>query len=304
MGNNSKKTLVTGARGLVGSFVEAHVRIGSDWDLRLKHHADLMFLTHQPQHVIHCAARVGGLGGNMKRKGEFFYDNIMMNTNIIEGCRHHNVEKLVCFLSTCIFPANVEYPLTERKIHLGPPHSSNDAYAYAKRMADVQIRAYREQYGLNYVSVIPTNIYGINDNFELENGHVIPMLIHKCYLAKKNQTDFMIWGSGEPLREFIYNQDVAKLTQWVLENYDDPEPIILSNSVEISIKEVVKMIAHEMEFDGKIIFDSTRPDGQFKKPSDNSKLKSYLPDFQFTPLEQGIKETVAWFVENYETVRR
>jgi GDP-L-fucose synthase len=254
--------------------------------------------------IIHCAGKVGGLGSNMNFKGEFYYDNIMINTNIIESARKNGIKKLVSFLSTCVFPDNVKYPLTESKIHLGPPHFSNDAYAYSKRMVDVQIRAYREQYGLNYTSVIPTNIYGINDNFNLDNGHVIPSLIHKCYIAKTTNTSFNIWGSGEPLREFIYNKDVAKITEWVLENYDEPEPIILSTSEEISIKDVVYMIAELMDFNGIIKFDVTKPDGQYRKPSDNTKLLNYLPDFKFTPLYEGLKETINWFIENYEKVRK
>jgi len=228
----------------------------------------------------------------------------MMNTNVIESCRIHNVKKLVCFLSTCVFPSDVEYPLTEKKIHLGPPHNTNDSYSYAKRMAEVQIRAYREQYGLNYVTVIPTNIYGPNDNFDLDNGHVVPSLIHKCYLAKKNNTPFKIWGSGKPLREFIFSKDVAKLTEWVLDNYESDEPLILSTSEEVSIKDVVNLIVKHMSFTGEIIWESDKPDGQFRKPSDNSKLLSHLPEFKFTSLDDGLKETIEWFVKNYENCRK
>jgi GDP-L-fucose synthase len=254
--------------------------------------------------IIHTAAKVGGVGSNMKYKGEFFYDNIIMNTNIIETAREEGIENLVVFLSTCIFPDDVEYPLTENKIHLGPPHGSNDAYAYAKRMADIQIRAYREQYGLNYKCVIPTNIYGINDNFNIDNGHVIPSLIHKCYLAKINNEPLIVWGTGKPLREFIYNKDVAKLTTWMLENYNESEPIILSPSEEISIKELVNMIVDIMDFKGDVIWDDTKPDGQYRKPTDNSKLRKYLPDFEFTPLYDGLSETIEWFINNYEKVRK
>ena len=306
--------LVTGQSGLVGSqFKGDIIALNSRvCDLRDPKAVDDIFSFYTDKErqkefavdrVIHCAAKVGGLGDNMEHKGEFFYDNIMMNTNIIEACRKYGVKKLVTFLSTCIFPDNVEYPLTESKIHLGPPHSSNDAYAYAKRMADIQNRAYREQYGLNYISVIPTNIYGPNDNFNIEKGHVIPSLIHKCYLAKKNNTPFVVWGSGTPLREFIYSKDVAEITTWLLDNYDESEPIILSTSEEISIKDVVNTIVKHMDFKGEVIFDLTKPDGQFRKPSDNSKLKKYLPDYKFTPFDIGIKETVKWFGEKYPNVR-
>ncbi len=308
------RLLITGANGLVGSqFTGDVIHITSKvCDLRDKNQTESVFDFYSDRtmlkeyavdKVIHCAAKVGGVGGNMNYKGDFFYDNIMINTNVIEAARKIGVQKLVAFLSTCVFPNDVEYPLTESKIHLGPPHFSNDAYAYAKRMADIQIRAYREQYGLNYTSVIPTNIYGPNDNFNIENGHVIPSLIHKCYLARENGTDLTIWGSGKPLREFIHAKDVAELSKWVLENYNEAEPIILSTSEEISIKDVVEIIVENMNFKGNVIFDKEKPDGQFRKPSDNSKITSYLPDFKFTPFEIGIKETIEWFEKTYPNVK-
>lgn len=309
------RLLVTGANGLVGSQFKGDLiaitsKVGDLRDKKttediINFYADKdkqgMFAIDK---IIHCAGKVGGVGGNMNYKGDFFYDNIMINTNVIEAARKAGVEKLVAFLSTCIFPNDVEYPLTESKIHHGAPHSSNDAYAYAKRMADVQIRAYREQYGLKYTSVIPTNIYGPNDNFDIKNGHVIPSLIHKCYLARENKTDLHIWGSGTPLREFIFSKDVAELATWVVANYDDSEPLILSTSEEISIKDVVEIITENMNFKGNVVFDKTKPDGQFRKPSDNSKLKSYLPDFKFTPFDVGIKETINYFTENYNNIRK
>jgi len=299
-----RKLLVTGGNGLVGSSINSDIKIGKEYNLIIPDETDKMFQIHKPTHVIHCAGKVGGVMGNMTFKGDYFYDNIMINTNVIESARKNNVERLVAFLSTCVFPDNIEYPLTESKIHLGEPHNSNYAYAYSKRMADIQIRAYREQYGLNYVSVIPTNIYGPNDNFSLTHGHVMPMLIHKLYLAQQNNTDFVVWGSGKPLREFIYSKDVAKLSEWAVDNYNESEPIIFSTSDEISIIDLVDLLVKEFNFKGKVIFDSTKPDGQYRKPSDNSKLKSYLPDFKFTPIEEGIKETVKWFVENYDNSRK
>lgn len=298
-------TLVTGGTGLVGSAIQAEIKLGSkDVDLKIQKDVDQLFSKHLPDNVIHCAARVGGLGDNMNHKGEFYHDNIMMNTNVLEACRKYNVKKVVSFLSTCIFPDNVTYPLQEHKIHLGEPHNSNFAYAYAKRMLDVQSRAYSEQYGTNYVCVIPTNIYGPNDNFSIENGHVLPSLLHKCYLAKKNNTDLLVWGSGTPLREFIYSEDVAKLTEWILNNYNESTPIILSTSNEISIKDLVDIIVKKFNFTGNVIWQSDKPDGQHRKPSDNSKLLSYLPDFKFTPIEEGIEKTVDWLIKNYEHIRK
>lgn len=298
------KLLVTGGKGLVGCAINSGIKIGKEYDLRNAEETNNMFQKFQPTHVIHCAGKIGGVGSNIKYKGEYFFDNIMINTNVIECARINNVEKLVTFLPTCIFPDNIEYPLTEKKIHLGEPNKTNFGFAYAKRMVDIQIRAYREQYGIKYTSVIPANIYGPNDNFSLEHGHVMPMLMHKLYLAQKNNTDFIVWGSGKPLREFIYSKDVARLAEWVLYNYDESEPIILSTSHEISIMDLVDLLVKEFNFKGNVIFDSSKPDGQYRKPSDNSKLMSYLPDFKFTSMEDGIKETVKWFIENYENIRK
>ncbi|MCP4441505.1 MAG: GDP-L-fucose synthase [Aureispira sp.] len=299
------KRLVTGGTGMVGGAIDADLKIGrKDCNLIDWNSVNSFFEKHKPEEVIHCAAKVGGIWGNMNYKGDFFRDNILMNTHVIEAARLHGVKRLVAFLSTCVFPDNVEYPLSEKKIHLGPPHTSNDAYAYAKRMTDVQIRAYREQYGLNYVSVIPTNIYGPNDLFDLENGHVVPSLIHRCFLAREQGKDLEVWGSGTPLREFIYAEDVARLSEWALEHYEEAEPIIFSTSEETSIKDLVEMVAELLNFKGKLIWLSDKPDGQFRKPSDNSKLKSYLPDFKFTPIYEGLQKTIAWFEANYPNIRK
>lgn len=309
------KTIVTGSNGLVGSQFEGNIISITSKKCDLRNQSDVNklfnFYTNYELHghdaadsVIHCAGKVGGVKNNMLHKGEFYYDNIMINTNVIEAARTSGIKKLVAFLSTCIFPDNIEYPLTEDKIHLGAPHPSNDGYAYAKRMGAVQIQAYKEQYNLDYKAVIPTNIYGVNDNFSIENGHVIPSLIHKCYIARENNSDLVVWGSGKPLREFIYSKDVAKLTEWVLNKYKESTPIILGNSVEISIMDVVDLIVKEMNFKGRVIFDTTKPEGQFRKPSDNSKLMSYLPNFNFTPIEEGLKETINWFENNYKDIRK
>jgi len=299
------KLLVTGGTGLVGSSIPADVKLSTkDGNLISWEETKKIFSLHNPSHVVHTAARVGGVGGNMSAKGQYYYENIMINTNVLEACRIHNVEKLVSILSTCVFPNEVEYPLTEEKFHLGEPHQSNYGYSYAKRMIDVQTKVYREQYNVNFVNVIPTNIYGPHDNFDIENGHVLPSLIHKCYLAKKNNTDLSIWGSGKPLREFIYSEDIGKLIVWALEHYNEPDPIIFSPSEEISIKELVGIIVDAVGFTGKVVFDATKPEGQYRKPTDNSKLRSYLPDFKFTPIETGIKQTVEWFETNFEHARK
>ena len=297
--------LVTGGTGLVGSAINADIKLSSnDVDLKNWESTLRFFKDIKPTEVIHCAARVGGLGGNMNHKGEFFYENIMINTNVLEACRQVGVKKVVSFLSTCVFPDDVEYPLSEEKVHLGEPHSSNYPYAYAKRMADIQIRAYKEQYGVEYFTVIPTNIYGPNDNFDIKNGHVLPSLIHKCHLAQQSNTDFVIWGSGEPTREFVFSKDIGKFANWAIDNYKEVEPIIVSTTDPIKIKDVVGLIVEYMNFKGNVVWDRDKPDGQYRKPSSIEKLKSYLPDFEFTSIEDGLKETIEWFYENYEVIRK
>lgn len=173
------------------------------------------------------------------------------------------VTKLVSCMSTCIFPDKIQCPLNEEKIHLGPPHFSNEGYSYAKRMIDVQSRLYREQYGCNFVSVVPTNVYGPNDNFSIQDGHVIPGLIHKCFLARESSSPFIVLGSGKPLRQFIYAKDLARLMLWVLESYNEPTPIILSvdPADEVSIGHVAKLIAAAMDFTGPLVFDTSKADG-------------------------------------------
>jgi len=242
----------------------------------------------------------------MKFPVEFWQFNIAMNENIMKCCKLFKVHKLVSCLSTCIFPDKTTYPIDETMIHNGPPHHSNEAYAYAKRMIDVQNRIYNSEYNCKFTSVIPTNIYGPYDNFHLEESHVIPGLIHKLYNAKRDNTTFKALGTGKPLRQFIYSIDLAKLFIWVLRNYDDPSPIILSvdETAEISIKEVVESVVEAMEFKGKVEWDTNASDGQFKKTASNAKLRKLCPDFKFTPFKQGIKETVDWFVKNHDTARK
>jgi len=300
-----ERILVTGSTGLVGRCFTGDKFIRATLcDLTDPIQTDNLFRSVKPDAVIHCAAKVGGLKANMTQKGDFFYQNIMMNTNVIEASRKHGVQKLVAFLSTCVFPDDVEYPLNPSKIHLGKPHFSNDAYAYAKRMADVQIQAYREQFALNYFSVVPTNIYGPGDNYDLENGHVVPTLIHKFYLAKQSGGDVKIWGTGSPLREFVYSEDVALLTESLIFNYEGSDPVIIYTSQEFSIKELAETIAEIIEFEGEIVFETEKPDGQLRKPSDNSVIRSLFPDFSFTPLRAGLEKSIQWFIQNYPNVRK
>jgi len=228
-----------------------------------------------------------------------------INENVLWAAKQHNCKKVISCLSTCVFPDKVTYPIDESMIHDGPPHSSNFGYAHAKRMVDVQNRAYHSEFGCHFTSAIPTNIFGPHDNYDLENSHVIPGLVHKCHLAKKNKTPFIVAGSGKPLRQFIYSFDLAKLFVWQLWEYDEIDPIILSvgEEDEVSIKQVADAIVKAVGFEGDYSFDATKPDGQYKKTASNSKLKRLLPDFKFTPFETALEESVKWFVQNYDSAR-
>ncbi|XP_062506092.1 GDP-L-fucose synthase-like isoform X2 [Corticium candelabrum] len=233
-------------------------------------------------------------------------ENMLINDCVLHCCYEFQVQKCVSCLSTCIFPDKTTYPIDETMIHDGPPHESNFGYAYAKRLIDIQNRAYHEQYGCCFTSVIPTNVFGLYDNFELEDSHVIPGLIHKCYNAKRDDTPLTVWGSGRPLRQFIFAEDLAKLMVWALREYDEISPLILSvdEDQEVSIREVAEMVAKGIEFKGKLEFDSSKSDGQFKKTASNAKLRKFLPKFQFSNLEKAIEETVDWFILNYDELRR
>jgi GDP-L-fucose synthase len=264
-----------------------------------------LFERYKPTHVIHLAALVGGLFKNMKCNLTFLRDNILINDNVLNTSCNFKVEKLISCLSTCVFPDKVTYPLDETKIYDGRPHESNFGYAHAKRMVDVQNHAYKEQFGCNFTSAIPTNIFGPHDNFDLEDSHVIPGLVHKCYLAKKNNTAFIVAGTGKPLRQFIYSYDLAKLFVWMLREYESVEPVIFSVSEdeEVSIKTVADAIVKALDFKGEYKFDATRSDGQFRKPASNEKLLKLMGGFEFTPFEQALQSTVEWFVANYDNAR-
>jgi len=271
-----------------------------------------IFELHRPTHIIHLAAMVGGLFHNMRNNLSFFRQNMAINDNILRCCHEYNVGKAVSCLSTCIFPDRTTYPIDETMVHNGPPHESNFGYSYAKRMIDVLNAGYGQQYGRRYTSIIPCNVFGPHDNFSLNDGHVLPGLIHKCYMAKKRreqgdkEAKLVVWGTGRALRQFIYSIDLARLFVWALREYEETEPIIFSvdEESEISIAQAAEAIAEAMEFDGPLEYDTTKSDGQYKKTASNAKLKKYLPDFKFTPFKQAIKETVDWFVANYDKARK
>lgn len=324
MSGVNKVILVTGGSGLVGQAIKSVIDVekqqetsesksetwifcgSKDADLRDKTQTDALFEKYKPTHVIHLAAMVGGLFHNMAHNLDFFRENMSINDNVLSASYNNNVKKVVSCLSTCIFPDKTSYPIDETMVHNGPPHTSNYGYSYAKRMIDVLNRGYHEMHGCMYTSVIPCNVFGPHDNFSLESSHVIPALIRRMDDSIQNgDTTFSVMGSGKPLRQFIYSLDLARLFIWVLRNYESVEPIILSvdEDDEVSISSVAEMIKKAHRFSGEIVYDTSKADGQYKKTASNKKLRSLHKEFQFTPLEKAIHDTVAWFKDNREHAR-
>ena len=291
--------LLTGASGLVGSSISGDniIRTSTkDTDLRDFSQVCKLFEKYtEITGVIHLAANVGGLFKNMREPVEMLEDNLLINLNILKAAHKYNVNKVLCCLSTCIFPDKPSaYPLTADMLHEGAPHPSNEAYAHAKRMMEIHCRAYRKEYNREYFCVVPTNIYGPHDNFSMANGHVIPSLIHKCYLAMETNTDFIIAGDGTPLRQFVFNKDLGKMIMWSYENPSDNPILLCPPESEVPISKVVDSIVKAFKFTGNVVYDTTKPNGQHKKTT----YSSNPMNIEFTPIENGIQETVDWFIQS------
>ena len=312
------KVLVTGGTGLVGKAIQevAHQLYKSnnydfvflsskDCNLLKKEEVEKVWDKENPDVIIHLAANVGGLFKNMNYKVDMFEGNVLMNFNVLQVSHEKDVNNVVCCLSTCIFPDKTTYPINESMLHNGPPHFSNDAYAYAKRMLEIHCQAYREQYGKNYRCIIPTNIYGPWDNFHLEDAHVIPALIHRCYLAKQKGEDFLVKGTGKPLRQFIFSNDLAYYILWYTLRYDGNETMILANEAEYSIGEIALEIAKNFGWEDRLLFQTECADGQFKKTADASLLMEKCREkIEFTNIKNGIRQSVEWFIKNYDIARK
>ena len=302
--------IITGGTGMVGS---AFKRILPQAEYPNRIHlsnercANMFSAPLKDKEVIHLAAKVGGVKVNTDEIADFYLENSLINQRILDAAHRGNAKKVLSLLSTCVYPdaPYVTYPLTEDQLHLGPPHHSNFGYAYAKRMVDVMSRAYRQQYGCNFITAIPNNLYGENDNFDLENSHVIPALIRKVWEAKINkEPSVFCWGDGSPLREFTYSEDIARILLFLMENYNEPEPINIGNTDEYSIKEVVEMICDILGYDGELEWQTDQPSGQHRKPSSNQKLLDLgWKKENYTPLKEGLKKTCEWFIINYPNVR-
>ena len=298
--------LITGGSGLLGSEINIKNALKpSSQELNLLDYCSLRryIQLNKITKIIHCAAKVGGVEANRKKNFTFFHDNLQMNANILKACEEFQLDKSIFILSTCVFPQE-NFPYTEEALHQGEPHPTNFGYAYGKRMLEVGSRALYEQYGLRTMCLIPCNLYGKNDNYNVVDGHVIPGLIHKCFQAQKNYSNFSVWGNGNALREFMYVEDLARIIERIESTVGKlPSKMIISPGKEHSIREVVQLIAKKFKFNGNIVFDETMPNGILRKPSDNTIFRNYFPDFEFTDLEKGINDTINWFTAKYPQVR-
>ncbi len=307
--------LVTGGTGLVGSAIK---KLQPNWVYLSSYDGDLtdfetvqkLLLKHQPEAIIHLAANVGGLFKNEAHKLEMFNSNLVMNYNVLENAYRLGIKRVICCLSTCIFPDGLNRVLTETDLHLGEPHNSNYGYAYAKRIMEVQCRLYNETPGFFYQCVIPTNIYGPHDNFHLTNSHVIPALIHKAYLhalTDKN-APFVIQGTGLPKRQFIYSEDLAVIiTNLLLKNITTVPLLICSSDEkdEITILEVARLIANHFEIMDVRAAESVnrQHDGQLIKTVCCDKMRQLFSDLELMPIEKGLHTTIEWFIQNYPNIR-
>jgi GDP-L-fucose synthase len=304
-----KRVVVTGGSGFLGSAVVGKLRArgyqniivprSSNYDLREQNMIDRLYKDANPQIVIHLAAVVGGIGANRANPGRFFYDNAVMGIQMMEYARRFGVEKFVAVGTICAYPKFAPVPFKEEELWNGYPEETNAPYGLAKKMMLVQAQAYRAQYGFNAIYLLPVNLYGPRDNFDLESSHVIPALIRKCVEAKENNDEqIILWGDGSPTREFLYVEDAAEGTALATERYDGSEPVNLGTGEEISIRDLAQMIAEEVGFSGSIVWDTTKPNGQPRRCLDISRAQQY---FGFRPqqgLREGIAKTLAWFRDN------
>ena len=303
---SQKTVLVTGGNGFLGSNVvnilkEKNVKdiiIPSSKSHDLRKIENCRDVVKNVDIIFHLAAHVGGIGLNREKPGELFYDNLMMGTQLLHEAQLANVEKFVALGTVCSYPKFTEIPFSETSIWDGYPEETNAPYGLAKKMLLVQSQAYRQQFNFKSIVVIPTNLYGPNDNFDPSSSHVIPALILKILNAKKNNSnEVTVWGDGSPTRDFMYVTDAANGIVLSAEKYDEELPLNLGSSEEISIKDLTNLICKIIDYDGKIIWDKTKPNGQPRRCVSYERAKEKLGFEPKTHLEAGIKKTIEWFLE-------
>jgi len=304
---SSTKVLVTGGGGFLGRFVVGKLRArgcqeivvprSKDCDLRERDAIVRMLQETRPDILIHLAAVVGGIGANRANPGRFFYDNAIMGLQLMEYARQFNVPKFVALGTICAYPKFTPVPFTEADLWNGYPEETNAPYGLAKKMLLVQAQAYRAQFGFNAIYLLPTNLYGPGDNFDLETGHVIPAIIRKCLEAKEEgRPEIVLWGDGSPTREFLYVEDAAEAIVLAAERYDGPEPVNLGVGEETSIRDLVQMVASEVGFTGRLTWDTSKPNGQPRRCVDPSRAKELFGFEARYGLRDGISKTVSWFL--------
>lgn len=310
----NKRIMVTGGNGFLGKHLVAKLKnrgcknifipFIEDYDLVNMEAVKRLYSDAKPDIVIHLAAKVGGIGANRENPGKFFYDNLMMGVQLMEIGRQVGIEKFVALGTICAYPKFTPIPFKEENIWNGYPEETNAPYGLAKKMLLVQSQAYRQQYGFNSIFLLPVNLYGPGDNFNPNSSHVIPALIKKCIDAqkvKRGQTpkgpvpEILVWGTGNPTREFLYVEDAAEAIVLATERYNKSEPVNIGAGFEISIKDLVKLIIKLTGFKGKIIWDKTKPDGQPRRCLDTTRAAKEFGFKAKTKFEAGLKATIDWY---------
>jgi GDP-L-fucose synthase len=302
-----KRVVVTGGAGFLGSAVVDTLRArgyenifvprSRDYDLREEAMIVRLYKDTQPQIVVHLAAVVGGIGANRSNPGRFFYDNAVMGIQLMEYARRFGIDKFVAVGTICAYPKFAPVPFKEEELWNGYPEETNAPYGLAKKMMLVQAEAYRAQYGFNAIYLLPVNLYGPRDNFDLESSHVIPALIRKCVEAKENNDEHIVlWGDGSPTREFLYVEDAAEGIVLATERYNGSEPVNLGTGEEISISDLAQLIAGVVGFSGRIVWDTTKPNGQPRRCLDTSRAQQYFGFQAQQGLREGVAKTLAWFL--------
>lgn len=311
---SDKRVIVTGGAGFLGSFVVEQLRAkgcrqiviprSRDYDLVQMEAVRRLYTAANPDIVIHLAARVGGIGANQANPGRFFYDNLLMGSQLMEVGRQLGLKKFVALGTICAYPKFAPVPFKEEDIWNGYPEETNAPYGLAKKMMLVQSQAYRQQYGFNSIVLFPVNLYGPRDNFDLETSHVIPALIRKCAEAQQaGRSEIVLWGDGTPTREFLYVEDAAEGILEASEQYNDSLPLNLGTGEEVTIKNLALMIARELGYQGRIVWDTTKPNGQPRRCLDVSRIKQMIGFQAKHSLQEGLKKTIQWFQANQASLR-
>lgn len=311
---SNKRVVVTGGAGFLGSVVVAQLRQqgcrdiwvprSQDYDLVQMDAVRRLYDDAAPDIVLHLAARVGGIGANQANAGRFFYDNLMMGTQLMEVGRQRGLEKFVALATICAYPKYTPVPFREDDLWSGYPEETNAPYGLAKKMMLVQAQAYRQQYGFNAIVLFPVNLYGPGDNFDMQTSHVIPALIRKCVEAQaKDEPRVVLWGDGSPSREFLYVDDAARAILMAAEHYNGHEPVNIGTGEEITIQNLAHLIADEVGYKGELVWDTGKPNGQPRRCLDTTRAKQLFGFEAEYSLNDGIKETVSWFYEHRNRIR-